>query len=44
MKELKKTAGRPKNNNKAYLIQCHPDCIKEVRLFAKEKSLKINNK
>lgn len=28
-------AGRPKNENKAYLIQCHPSKIKEVREFAK---------
>lgn len=29
-------AGRPKNDNKAYLIQCHPDKIDEVREFAKK--------
>lgn len=28
-------AGRPRNENKAYLIQCHPSKIKEVREFAK---------
>lgn len=28
-------SGRPKNENKAYLIQCHPSKIKEVREFAK---------
>jgi hypothetical protein len=39
----KKTPGRPKNENKAYCIQCHPDKIKEVREFAKKIS-KINNK
>lgn len=40
MKESKKGgkrsgAGRPKNDNKAFLIQCHPSKIKEVREFAK---------
>ena len=33
-------AGRPKNENKSYLIQCHPDKIKEVREFAKKVSKK----
>jgi len=28
-------SGRPKNENKAFLIQCHPDKIKEVREFVK---------
>ena len=28
-------SGRPKNENKAFMIQCHPDKIWEVRLFAK---------
>lgn len=28
-------AGRPKNENKGYFIQCHPTKIKEVREFAK---------
>lgn len=28
-------SGRPKNENKAFLIQCHPSKIKEVREFAK---------
>ena len=37
-------SGRPRNANKAYIIQCHPDCIIEVRKFAKEKSLKIIDK
>ena len=31
-------AGRPKNDNKAYLIQCHPSKIKEVKEFAKKLS------
>lgn len=34
-------AGRPKNENKPYLIQCHPDKIKEVREFAKNISKMI---
>lgn len=29
-------SGRPKNENKAYLIQCHPSKIQEVRDFAKK--------
>ena len=29
-------SGRPKNENKAFLIQCHPSKIKELREFAKE--------
>jgi hypothetical protein len=28
-------SGRPKNDNKPFLIQCHPNKIKEVREFAK---------
>ncbi len=36
-------SGRKKNDNKAFMIQCHPDKIKEVREFAKNIS-KINEK
>ena len=28
-------SGRPKNDNKAFLVQCLPSKIKEVREFAK---------
>jgi len=33
-------AGRPRNDNKAYMIQCHPNCIKKVRELSKEFSEK----
>ena len=36
-------SGRPKNENKAYSIQCHPSKIKELREYAKNIS-KINDK
>ena len=36
-------SGRKKNENKAYSIQCHPDKIDELRLYAKKIS-KINEK
>ena len=36
-------SGRPKNENKAYSIQCHPSKIKELREYAKNIS-KINEK
>lgn len=35
-------AGRPRNDNKAYLIQCHPNCIKKIRELVKECSEKEN--
>ena len=28
-------SGRPKNDNKAFIVQCIPERIKEVREFAK---------
>jgi hypothetical protein len=34
-------SGRPKNQNKAFLIQCHPDKIKDVREYAKKISIII---
>ena len=36
-------SGRPKNENKAYSIQCHPSKIDELREYAKNIS-KINEK
>ena len=36
-------SGRPKNENKAYSIQCHPSKIDELREYAKKIS-KINDK
>ena len=36
-------SGRPKNENKAYSVQCHPSKIKELREYAKNIS-KINEK
>ena len=35
-------SGRPKNENRAYSIQCHPSKIKELREYAKNIS-KIND-
>ncbi len=35
-------SGRPRNENKAYLIQCHPNCIKKIRELSKEFSEKEN--
>lgn len=31
----RKGSGRPKNENKPILIQCHPDYIKTIRGFSK---------
>lgn len=37
-------AGRPRNGNKAYIIQCHPNCIIKVREFCKKISSEENKK
>ena len=37
-------AGRPRNDNKAYMIQCHPNCIKKIRELSKEYSVKESRK
>lgn len=36
-------SGRPKNENRAYSVQCHPSKIDELREYAKKIS-KINDK
>ena len=31
-------SGRPKLDNKPFLVRCHPSVIKDVRKYAKERS------